>query len=313
VNRPARDARLKLANGKVEVARPEQPGLELDRAGALVALKAAATKPDRKVELPVKTLAPTIGQAQAATLAFPDLVAEASTVYGGGLPERNHNVELAASRVDGTVVPVGALFSFTDAVGRTRIKDGYRMAYGIVADAEGVQTVPSVAGGICQVATTLFHSAFWAGLPIIERHEHPYWIPKYGVPPRGLTGLDTTVDEDSRLDFQFKNTTGGPLLIRAATDGNRVTFQLLGVKPDWKVEVSQPVLSNFVKTDPTFQRQEDPSLEAGRAVQVEEARDGFDAVVTRIVTRGGAVLERVEVKSHYAPSHNVVLVGTRKP
>ena len=70
---------------------------------------AAAARPDRKVELPVKTLAPAVGQVQVATLAFPDLVAEAATVYSGGLPERNHNVELAASRVDGTVVPTELL------------------------------------------------------------------------------------------------------------------------------------------------------------------------------------------------------------
>ena len=91
-----------------------------------------------------------------------------------------------------------------------------------------------------------------------------------------------------------------------------MTFQLLGTRPDWQVTVAQPVLSAFVKTDPTYQRQEDPTLEAGRAIQVEEARDGFDAVVTRTVTRGGQLLERLEVKSHYAPSHNVVLVGAKR-
>ena len=313
IGRPARGARLKLVNGKPTVAQLEQSGLEVDRAGALAALRTAVLKGDHKVELPVKTLAPTFGAAQAAALAFPDVVAAATTSYAGGLPERNHNVELAASRVDGTVVPSGAVFSFNDVIGRTRLRDGYQVAYGIVADPDGVQTVPAVAGGICQVATTLFHAAFWAGLPIVERHEHPYWIPRYGMAPSGLTGLDTTVDEDSGLDFQFKNTTAGPLLIRAATDGAKVSFQLLGVKPDWKVEASQPSLTNFVKTDATFQRQEDPTLEAGRAIQIEEARDGFDALVARTVTRGGAVLDRLDVRSHYEPSHNVVLVGTRKP
>jgi len=312
VGRPARDARVKLVNGKPQVAQPEQAGIELDQAASLAVLKAAGSAPGRRVELVTRALAPTVMATSVAQMAFPDLVAEASTVYGGGIPERSHNVELAASRVDGAVVPAGATFSFNSAVGRTRVMDGYQMAYGIAAGDDGVQTVPSVAGGICQVATTLFQAAFWAGLPIVERHEHPYWIPRYGVPPRGLTGLDTTVDEDSGLDFQFKNTTGGPLLVHATTDGSKVTFQLLGTRPDWQVTVGQPVLSAFVKTDPTYQRQEDPTLEAGRAIQVEEARDGFDAVVTRTVTRGGQLLERLEVKSHYAPSHNVVLVGAKR-
>jgi vancomycin resistance protein YoaR len=127
-----------------------------------------------------------------------------------------------------------------------------------------------------------------------------------------MTGLDTTVDEDSGLDFQFKNATAGPVLVHATTDGSRVVFQLHGTKPDWKVDVGQPSVSNFVRTDATFQRQDDPTLEAGRAIQVEEARDGFDALVSRTVSRAGAVVDRLEVKSHYSPSHNVVLVGTRR-
>src|SRR5256885_17238801 len=43
----------------------------------------------------------------------------------------------------------------------------------------GTRTVPSVAGGICQVATTLFQRVFWSGFPLIERHWHLDWIPAY--------------------------------------------------------------------------------------------------------------------------------------
>jgi vancomycin resistance protein YoaR len=310
--RPARDARLKLKGGRPTVASPEVPGLELDRAGSLAAIRAAATRPDRRAELPLRALAPAVTAAQAAQLAFPDLLAESATVYAGGTAERSHNVELAASRVDGAVVPPGASFSFNAALGRTRLRDGYRMAYGIQSGDDGVQTVPSVAGGICQVATTLFHATFWSGLQIEERHEHPYWIPKYGLPPRGLTGLDTTVDEDSRLDFRFKNTTGAPILVQASTDGSQVVFQLLGTRTGWEVRATGPSLSKFVKADPTFVRQEDPTLAVGRALQVEEARDGFEAVVARTVSKGGRVIDELKVESRYAPSRNVVLVGTRR-
>lgn len=312
VNRPARDARFRIVQGKLTVTEREEPGQQLDRAGSFAALKAVASRPERTVALPIQTLAPRVAAADAGKLAFPDLLAEASTVYGGGIPERNHNVELATARLDGTVVPPGATFSFNQSVGRTRLKDGYKLGFGILASGDDVQTVPSVAGGICQVATTLFHSVFWTGLPIGERHSHPYWIPKYGTPPKGMTGLDATVDEDSGLDFQFTNTTEAPLLIQSSTDGSRVTFQIRGARPSWTVSSSGPSLSNFVKADPTFVRQEDPSIPVGRALQIEEARDGFDAIVTRTVTRGDAVIDRLDVKSHYAPSRNVVLVGSRR-
>jgi vancomycin resistance protein YoaR len=312
IERPARDARLRIKGGQVTVLTPEEPGVELDELTSLAVLLASGTSEERRVELAVKTLPPRVGAGDAAKLRFPDVLGDAGTVYGGSIPERNHNVELAAARLDGVVVPPGATFSFNESVGRTRIKDGYKMAFGITSGEDGVQTVPSVAGGICQVATTLFHSAYWAGLPIVERSHHAYWIPKYGVPPRGMTGLDATVDEDAGLDFRFKNATDAPLLVQSAVDGNRLTFRLHGTKPGWEITSSGPSLSNFVKHDPTFVRQEEGSLAAGRAIQVEEARDGFDAVVVRTVTRPGGAVDRLEVRSSYAPSRNVVLVGTRR-
>ena len=32
--------------------------------------------------------------------------------------------------------------------------------------------LPSIGGGVCQTATTLFNDAFELGLPILERHNH---------------------------------------------------------------------------------------------------------------------------------------------
>jgi vancomycin resistance protein YoaR len=310
--RPARDARLRLTDGQVAVLSPEEVGQELDQSGSLAVLLASGAAAERRVDLPVTTSQPAVGAADAAKLRFPDLLAEASTTYGGSIPERNHNVELAASRLDGVVVPPGATFSFNRSVGRTRIKDGYEMAFGITSSGDGVQTVPAVAGGICQVATTLFHGAFWAGLPVVERNHHLYWIPKYGLPPRGMTGLDATVDEDAGLDFRFANTTGAPLLIQSTTDGTRIIFRLRGTRPGWEVTTSGPALSNFTRHDTAMVRQEDATLAAGRAIQIEEARDGFDALIVRTVVKGGGPVDRLEVRSSYAPSRNVVLVGTRR-
>jgi vancomycin resistance protein YoaR len=312
VSKPAKDARLRVKDGQVSVASKEEPGVELDELTSLAILLASGGGQERKIELAVKTLPPRVTAADLAKLKFPDVLADASTVYGGSIPERNHNVELAAARLDGVLIPAGGTFSFNESVGRTRIRDGYKMAFGITSSEDGVQTIPSVAGGICQVATTLFHSVYWAGLPIVERNHHLYWIPKYGVPPRGMTGLDATVDEDTGLDFRFKNATDAPILVESSTDGNRVAFRLHGTKPGWEVASNGPILTKFTKHDPTFVRQEESSLAAGRAIQVEEARDGFDSLVVRTVTKPGGAVDRLEVRSSYVPSRNVILVGTRR-
>ncbi len=103
------------------------------------------------------------------------------------------------------LIPPHSTFSFNDAIGGTAtLDDGYQMGYGIVIKGGEILTVPSVAGGICQVATTVFQAAFWAGMPIETRSWHLYWIPRYGNGSGGLTGLDATVDPDFGLDFEFK-------------------------------------------------------------------------------------------------------------
>ena len=95
-----------------------------------------------------------------------------------------------------------------------------------------MHTVPSVAGGICQVATTLFQPVFWAGYQLEERYWHLYWIPSYTS--RGIVGLDATVDADAGLDFKWINPTEDFVLIQASTDAEHVTFRLYGQKPPWR-------------------------------------------------------------------------------
>ena len=71
------------------------------------------------------------------------------------------------------------MFSFNKEVGSTSLDAGYKLGWGIANNGANVRTVPSVAGGICQVATTLFHSVFWSGYQLEERNYHLYWITGY--------------------------------------------------------------------------------------------------------------------------------------
>src|SRR6185369_15616074 len=131
----------------------------------------------------------------------------------GGIPEKQHNIKLAASRLNGVVVPPGATFSFNKEVGPTTVEAGFEWGYGLESNGDTVKTVPSVAGGICQVATTLFQPVFWSGFQLEERNWHLYWIPAYTS--RGVVGLDVTVDPDAGLDFKWTNTTSNYILVQA--------------------------------------------------------------------------------------------------
>ncbi|HEY3108555.1 MAG TPA: VanW family protein, partial [Chloroflexota bacterium] len=166
-----------------------------------------------------------------------------------------------------------------------------------------------VAGGICQVATTLFQPVFWAGYPLEERYWHLYWIPAYAS--RGIVGLDVTVDEEAKLDFKWINPTRSPVVIQASADDEKITFQLYGQKPDWTVKVDPARISNRVPPDNTPVTEEEPGMAWGRTIQVEAAREGFDVEVVRRVSAPDAAEPRVlMLKSSYQPSRTVTLVGT---
>jgi hypothetical protein len=240
-----------------------------------------------------------------------DRLGSAQTSYAGSIPERAWNVELAAKRLDGTTVAPGAVFSFNRAVGPTTLKSGFKIGYGIANGKDGIpETVPSVAGGICQIATTVFQAAFWAGFPFVERHYHLYWIPRYGAPPTGRTGFDATVD-DPGVDLKFKNTTDDWIRLNSWFDGANVGFVIRGVEPGWKVEASTPKVFDVVKTTPEVVKQEDPTMPAGRELDVEHAEDGFKVTVRRLVTLKGKTVEEYVFTNAYRPSRNVVLVGTK--
>ena len=118
----------------------------------------------------------------------------------------------------------------TPRVGAQTVENGYQAAYGIalVPGEGGSRARPgrsrSVAGGICQVSTTLFHGVFTSGLPIEERNWHLYWPVRLrpALQETGMPGPRPTVDDQSGLDFRFCNFTGSWLAIQAVADGEWV-------------------------------------------------------------------------------------------
>jgi len=310
VDQTKADGRYDWNGGNLKALQPGKDGRKLDRAKTLEVLREAITSDRKNVALPVEVDKAIGGSINASVLDIKERIDFGQTAISG-VPEKVHNIKLAASRLHGVVVPPGEIFSFNKELGPTTLKAGFQTGFAISVNDGEMQTVPSVAGGICQVATTLLHAVFWAGYQVEERYPHMYWIASYGQPPRGLTGLDTTVDPPS-LDFKFMNNTEDYLLIQSSTAGNQLVFELYGTKPSWKVQVEGPIITNTVKADPQVVRQREPSWEAGRELWVERATDGFDVKVVRKVVQGDDV-RTLELKSHYVPSRNVILVGGTGP
>jgi vancomycin resistance protein YoaR len=303
------NARFRFSGGALQVTRPSRQGRKLDQEATVHTVRNALLAGEQTVALPVEVTEPAVSSDNPQALGITELIDRGSTSFGGSIPEKKHNIKLAAERISGVVVAPGATFSFNDAVGPTTLDAGFKWGFAITSGNDGPKTIPSVAGGICQVATTLFQPVFWSGFQLEERYWHLYWIPAYTS--RGVVGLDVTVDPDTGLDFKWTNTTGNYILVQADSDDEKVYFGLYGKKPSWKVQVDDAVVSNRTPPDTKPIAQEEPTLPWGRTLTVETARDGFDVEVTRrVLPSDGGSPRTLNLKSTYQPAHTVTLVGS---
>jgi vancomycin resistance protein YoaR len=293
----------------LQVLRPSKQGRSVDQSAVVQQVHDTLLAGEMNLQLPVDVTEPSVSSDNPQALGITELIDRGSTSFAGSIPEKKHNIQLAAQRLNGVVVAPGATFSFNQEIGPTTLDAGFQWGFAITSGDNGPKTIPSVAGGICQVATTLFQPVFWSGYQLEERHWHLYWIPAYTS--RNVVGLDVTVDPDSNLDFKWINTTGNYVLIQADADAERVYFGLYGKKPSWTVQVDDAVITNRTPPDPKPIAQEEPTLPWGRTLLVETARDGFDVEVTRrVVPADGGKPRELNLKSSYQPAHTVTLVGS---
>jgi vancomycin resistance protein YoaR len=309
------EPRLRLVDDKVTIAQTGRAGEVIDVEASLDAVVKGALDDSGTAELVIEHVEPTLSMPVIADIKLDDVLAEASTYYGDSSDARRKNVEKAVELETGWLVAPGAQFSYVENIGDITEANGFVTGFGIVEDpnSNGVTTAPVIGGGICQVSTTIFQAAFWAGLKIDERYSHPYWIQSYGEPPRGMKGLDAMVNiEDyGSLDLRFTNNTENWIAVVVIADGVTVTARVLGTDPGWTVDIKQPVITNIIKPGRETVFTDSPELPKGQQLQVEYAQDGFSTEIARTVTaKDGEVISSGSLVSTYAPSRNTILRGT---
>jgi vancomycin resistance protein YoaR len=144
-------------------------------------------------------------------------------------PNRQYNMKLAASAVNNTVLAPGEVFSFNDLTKSLSYKEAKTYSNGGIGVANG--------GGLCQVSSTMYMAANYAGLEIVERHPH------YAELPYIRPGLDATVwfgeNGWGEEDMRFKNTTDGQIVLREwVDDKGLLNAQILGQPTGKKVEMT---------------------------------------------------------------------------
>lgn len=299
--------RVAWNNGNLLITHPGTPGRGLDTTLALTYIKTALQGGERNILLPMTSIPPPVISSDLASLGISAPVGIGVSSFRASQQYRITNIQAGARRMSGILIPPGETFSFNDNLGVVDANNGFVQGSAIVQN----RTQQEWGGGLCQVSTTMFRAAFWAGLPITERHEHTFrirWYEELGEPP----GLDATIFTGVS-DLQFVNDTGGWLLSEAYVDLARqqLTIVLYGKPSNRQVTMSHQVISQTAAPSKPLYI-DDPSLRAGTTRQTDWAQPGLTVEVYRMVMEDGQVVRQDEFDSVFEPWPNIFLRGVAR-
>jgi vancomycin resistance protein YoaR len=294
----ARNAQFVVSGDAVSIT-PSQPGTTLDAERAVVSVLTAAHRTgERTAPLALTSIQAELTTAEAHALGIRAQISTFTTEMGPSSSNRIHNVHLMADYIDGTLIRPGETFSFNDSVGPRTPERGFLEGQMIV----GSLLLPSIGGGVCQTATTLFNNAFELGLPIAERHNHSFYISHYPL------GRDATVSWGGP-DFKFVNDLEHAILIKSSYTDATLTFSFYGTDEGRQVTAREGQKVNW--KEPTVSYALDPAAPRG-SVRVErgDRQAGFDVTIARTVKDAdGDVIREDAFTSHYIPVGDTWVYG----
>jgi vancomycin resistance protein YoaR len=266
--------------------------------------------PGARITIPVRHTRPPIDLTNPASLGVSTLLGEGRTSFAGSPSARVADIQSTAAQLNGVLIRPGDEISFNYYANRgvtgtgwpSRVyDDSGHMVSGVLYPGQG--------GAMNQVATTFFRAGYAAGLRLLERHAHAHRLPWYQPP-----GMDAAVTPNGE-DLQFRNTTGGYLLIETRFEPVQQVLYvyIYGRQTGWTVNISSPSMIAAVPAGPPLQRP-DPSLVKGRQVVLRTSQRGVEFQVTRTVTlssRGASPpTSRDTLDTSYEARPAIILVGT---
>ncbi|MDX6477193.1 MAG: hypothetical protein QOH95_2704 [Gaiellaceae bacterium] len=292
----AHNAHFVVAGNNVSVT-PSRPGRDVDPVQLAQAI-AAAAKGSRVARVQLGARQPDLTTAKANALGIREKLTAFTTDMGVSSSNRIHNVHLMADYIDGTLIRPGETFSFNDVVGPRTAERGFLEGQEII----GSLVLPSIGGGVCQTATTLFNDAFELGLPILERTNHNLYLSHYPM------GRDATVAWGGP-DFKFRNDLKHGILIKTSYTDSTLTFTFYGTDEHRRVVATTGSQTKW--TGPSMNYAIDPNAPRGSVKVVDGTGEkGFDVSVDRTVyDASGKQLRHDTFRSHYIPDSPTTVYG----
>ena len=291
-----KDARLSIAKGKVTIDNHLEGYVVESLLLAAELMDALEMREFDPILIAVDVLEPEITTASLGN--FEQVLASYQTNLGSN-QNRNRNIELGAEKINGIRLDVSEAFSFNETVGKVSAEDGYQPAPVI----QNGRLAKGIGGGICQVSSTLYQSALFSGMEILERRNHS--LPVGYVP----LGMDATIAYGVQ-DFVFSNPFSFPVLIGAWIEENELHTVILG-DADYDAKSIKVETRNRQVINPPVSVIEDPLLEEGVEVVQQVGQKGYRISVFRIIgSSENEVEEELISNDYYRPVQRILKIGT---
>lgn len=305
VNRGERDARFTFdaVNASLILTEKAHNGYQLNVTESIAQIQADVAAGKNDLSLVVKVTQPQLTDTVTAEqLGITQLIQSQTTYFYGSSGDRRTNIKTAAANFNGVLVPPDSVFSMGKYMSDVTLENGYAEALIIFNG----KTIKGVGGGVCQVSTTLFRTAFYAGFPIKERHAHAYRVFYYEQGPGGrndpsLSGFDATV-YFPLVDFKFQNDTPYWILMETVYDEatSSLTWNFYSTPDGRTVQANfsgptdvKPALPPVI----TF----NPDAEAYSLTHLDYASEGAKIIIDRSVTKNGALWFADSFITEYQP------------
>ncbi|MBA3458501.1 MAG: VanW family protein [Deltaproteobacteria bacterium] len=275
----------------------DKPGMGLDVWGSLPRIEGAARQGAAALELIDVPVPAVVTKANLGIEDISQVLGYHVTKFPVTDRDRNFNLKLAASKINGYVMKPGEEWSFNGVVGERSQKMGYKIAHVITSG----EMVDGLAGGTCQISTTLFGAAFFAGLDIVDTRNHSR--PSTYTP----LGFDATVVWPD-TDLKLKNPYDFPVALRYVVANGEAKVEVLGKKrPYDKVVFERRVL----ETTPYSTEERLDEEVALDTTSIDQAGfDGYKLERFRRFYKNGKVVKTNKWTVNYKPVTEYIRRGT---
>ncbi len=229
---------------------------------------------------------------------MPVLRSKSVTTFNRYNENRVHNLELAASKLNGTILVEGESLSFDTLLGTRTEENGWRKAEAFING--GLNSEEQYGGGICQVSTNLYIAALKAGLDVPMRCNHSKPVTYVAG------GLDAAISEGG-MDLVITNTTGNTVYIFSRLEGDKLICEIYGDKFNEgydKIELESRFIESIQPEADEFY--DDYELNVGEVLLVSPPMVGSRYETYLVYYLNGNEIERKKLNETQYKSHPAI-------